>query len=304
MYLYSKTGQMKRALFLIIDRLQDVSQAIAFAKEQNDPDLWDDLLNYSMDKPHFIRGLLEEVGTAIDPIKLVQRIPEGLEIEGLREGIRGIIREHEIQWSILEGTSRVLRSEVAGLQRGLRSGQRKGIKFEVTGDEEKNVTMEASIQAEAVVLEGDESHDYFWHPHLHSLHGSGSTSPSRMVKGSRYRSGRRIMSPTLMHSYSHKTPRPGHCAACHVSFGFVEQGTLVGFACGHIFHLKHLLRELHPQDYVSENEGENDQFVEDLAAMSVAAKVGNKTMHARLLRDRISGCPVCKKERDMVDGHA
>lgn len=68
MYLYSKTGQTKRALYLIIDRLADVSQAISFAKSQNDADLWDDLLEYSMDKPRFIRGLLEEVGTAIDPI--------------------------------------------------------------------------------------------------------------------------------------------------------------------------------------------------------------------------------------------
>jgi uncharacterized protein with PIN domain len=33
---------------LIIDRLADVSQAIAFAKEQDDADLWEDLLNYSM----------------------------------------------------------------------------------------------------------------------------------------------------------------------------------------------------------------------------------------------------------------
>ncbi|KAL9121167.1 MAG: hypothetical protein Q9187_002274, partial [Circinaria calcarea] len=84
-YLLSKEGRTKKALFIIIENLQDVSQAITFAKDQDDPDLWNDLLDYSMNKPSFIRGLLEEVGTAIDPIKLVRRIPEGLEIEGLRE---------------------------------------------------------------------------------------------------------------------------------------------------------------------------------------------------------------------------
>ncbi len=47
-----------------------------------------------MDKPRFIRGLLEEVGTAINPITLVRRIPEGLEIEGLREGLSRMIKEH------------------------------------------------------------------------------------------------------------------------------------------------------------------------------------------------------------------
>ncbi|CRK44098.1 hypothetical protein BN1723_006015 [Verticillium longisporum] len=75
-YLYSKTGQMKRALFLIIDRLKNVKKAIEFAKEQDDPDLWSDLLDYSMDKPKFIRGLLEQVGTSINPITLVRLIRE------------------------------------------------------------------------------------------------------------------------------------------------------------------------------------------------------------------------------------
>ncbi|MGG6499098.1 UNVERIFIED_CONTAM: CLH domain-containing protein, partial [Bacteroidetes bacterium 56_B9] len=37
-HILSKTGQTKRALFLIIGELGDVSQAIAFAKEH--PDLW------------------------------------------------------------------------------------------------------------------------------------------------------------------------------------------------------------------------------------------------------------------------
>ncbi len=82
-YLLSKTGDTKRALFLILDKLHDVSQAISFAKSQDDPDLWDELLDYSMDKPRFIRRLLEEVGTAINPITLVRRIPKGLKIEGL-----------------------------------------------------------------------------------------------------------------------------------------------------------------------------------------------------------------------------
>jgi hypothetical protein len=130
-YLLAKTGQMKRALFIIIDRLHDVSQAISFAKSQNDPDLWNDLLDYSMDKPKFIRGLLEEVGTAIDPVTLVRRIPEGLEIEGLREGLSRMIREHEIQYSISHGVARVLRGEVYAAMQRLRTGQRKGLRFEV-----------------------------------------------------------------------------------------------------------------------------------------------------------------------------
>ena len=130
-YLLAKEGRTKQALTIIIEKLGDVSQAIAFAKEQDDPDLWNDLLDYSMNKPSFIRGLLEEVGTAIDSITLVRRIPEGLEIEGLREGLSRMIREYELQDSISEGVARVLRGEVAMEMKTLRTGQKRGVKFEV-----------------------------------------------------------------------------------------------------------------------------------------------------------------------------
>jgi hypothetical protein len=136
-YLLSQTGQTKRALNLIINSLGDVQFAIDFAKEQEDPELWDDLLEFSMDKPRFIRGLLEGVGTAIDPIKLVRRIPEGLEIEGLRDGIGRMVREYEIQSSISEGVARVLRGEVAAGMEQLRSGRAKAVKFELEEAPEK-----------------------------------------------------------------------------------------------------------------------------------------------------------------------
>ncbi|KAM6488910.1 hypothetical protein JOM56_015641 [Amanita muscaria] len=61
-FLLGKIGNNKQALTLIIERLGDVHRAIDFAKEQNDDDLWEDLLRYSEMRPMFIRGLLENVG--------------------------------------------------------------------------------------------------------------------------------------------------------------------------------------------------------------------------------------------------
>ncbi|KAL4873523.1 hypothetical protein BDV12DRAFT_160205 [Aspergillus spectabilis] len=136
-YLLSKMGQTKRALNLILSELKDVSQAISFVKSQDDPDLWEDLVDYSMDKPRFIHGLLVEAGTSIDPIKLVRRIPSGLEIEGLREGLTGLLREHDLQASISQGAAKVLQSEVAIGMDTLRSGQRRGIKFNIVEDSPK-----------------------------------------------------------------------------------------------------------------------------------------------------------------------
>ncbi|KAL4764423.1 CLH domain-containing protein [Aspergillus foveolatus] len=147
-YLLSKMGQTKRALNLILSDLKDVSQAIAFAKSQDDPDLWEDLVDYSMDKPRFIHGLLVEAGTSIDPIKLVRRIPSGLEIEGLREGLTGLLREHDLQASISQGAAKVLQSEVAVGMNTLRSGQRRGIKFNIIQESSKSDQVNDEAKAE------------------------------------------------------------------------------------------------------------------------------------------------------------
>ena len=136
-YLLSKEGRISQALRLIIDELGDVRQAIQFAKEQDDPSLWDELIEESMDQPDFIRGLLEESGTSIDPLKLIQRIPPGLEIEGLKEGLQRMLREFEVQESISKGAARVFRGEINEASQTRSQGLRKGIKFSVAGHAKK-----------------------------------------------------------------------------------------------------------------------------------------------------------------------
>ncbi|KAI0974676.1 hypothetical protein F4678DRAFT_420481 [Xylaria arbuscula] len=288
-YLYSKTGQMKRALYLIIDRLGDVSRAIAFAKEQDDPDLWEDLLEYSMDKPRFIRGLLEEVGTSINPITLVRRIPEGLEIPGLREGLKHIMKEHEIQYSISSGVARVLRSEVVAAQSQLRSGQRKGIKFDVAIRSPGHVDIEAKDIHTGPTMEISSQNG------TPRTNGSGTpnlptTKPASTALPSMAEIGQQP-------DHDHRESQPGHCAKCHEPFSEWETETLLGFACGHVFHITHLLEALHPgQDIDPAIIGNGD------SRRSRGGRfVRSKVTHARLLRDRVeSGCPVCKSRREAV----
>ncbi|KAI5859865.1 hypothetical protein GGS23DRAFT_264658 [Durotheca rogersii] len=287
-YLYSKTGDVKRALYLIIDRLGDVSQAIGFAKEQDDPDLWEDLLDYSMDKPRFIRALLEEVGTSINPITLVRRIPEGLEIPGLREGLKHIMKEHEIQYSISSGVARVLRSEVSAAQSQLRNGQRRGIKFEVLAPTHDHVGAEAK---EGLATAAAKSSSPTATPHT-----DGTGTP---------RETQDIPPPADSHAndqqpeHDHREAKPGYCARCHEPFAEWEMETLVGFACGHVFHITHLLEYLHPDQPVDPSivgSGDEDRT-------RGGRFVGSKVTHARLLRDRVEGgCPVCRSQIELVKG--
>jgi hypothetical protein len=292
-HLYSVTGDMKRALYLIIDRLGDVSHAIAFAKDQDDPDLWEDLLNYSMDKPRFIRGLLEEVGTAINPITLVRKIPEGLEIPGLREGLKHIMKEHEIQYSISSGVARVLRSEVAAAQNMLRMGQRKGVRFEVSVKTGEHVDIEVKDVPTLAPNAKPAT----------SAATSGAATPTvpDIVEPATAHTVMAGIKPPQQPDHDHRAAQAGHCAICHEPFTEWETETLIGFACGHVYHVGHLLEWLHPDQDVDPSVVGYGSGDEDRSRGG--RFVGSKVMHARLLRDKAqAGCPVCKGKKEVVEG--
>ncbi|KAI8803585.1 hypothetical protein BJ742DRAFT_828067 [Cladochytrium replicatum] len=128
-YLLGKMGNNRKALYMIIERLGDVQRAIDFAKEQNDEDLWEDLIKYSMDKPKFIIGLLENLGSHIDPIRLIKRLPNNLEIPGLRGALIKIMTDYGIQMSLREGCEKILISDTVELLENLYRAQKRGLSF-------------------------------------------------------------------------------------------------------------------------------------------------------------------------------
>ncbi|KAJ3519823.1 hypothetical protein NMY22_g13022 [Coprinellus aureogranulatus] len=125
-FLLGRMGNNKQALTLIIERLQDVNRAIDFAKAQNDDDLWEDLLRYSETRPTFIRGLLENVGVEISPVRLIRRIKNGLEIPGLKEALIKILQDFQLQIELLEGCRSVLEGDCGELVDGLHKRQTGG----------------------------------------------------------------------------------------------------------------------------------------------------------------------------------
>ncbi|KAI8987337.1 hypothetical protein BDF20DRAFT_814816 [Mycotypha africana] len=126
-FILGRMGNNKKALMLIIERLGDVQMAIDFAKEQKDNELWEDLLTYSMDKPKFICGLLENVGTEIDPLRLIQRIPDDLEIPGLKEALIKILQDYNLQMSLHAGCEKILVRDSVFLADKMYKAQKRGV---------------------------------------------------------------------------------------------------------------------------------------------------------------------------------
>lgn len=125
-FLLGRMGDNLKALRLIIERLGDVKLAIDFAEEQRDDDLWEALLNHSDTRPDFIRALLEHGGTQIQPVRLIQRIKEGLEIPGLKPALVKVLQASTLQVSLLEGCKRILYGDCATLALELHVGQTAG----------------------------------------------------------------------------------------------------------------------------------------------------------------------------------
>ncbi|XP_075222669.1 vacuolar protein sorting-associated protein light [Lycorma delicatula] len=125
-YLLGRIGNTKEALNLIIKKLNDIEQAIVFCKEHDDADLWEDLINQSLDKPDFITFLLQRIGTYIDPRILIQRIDGSLKIPGLKNSLVKMMQDYNLQVSVQEGCKKILVSDYFNLHERLVLMQQRG----------------------------------------------------------------------------------------------------------------------------------------------------------------------------------
>ncbi|KFM71721.1 Vacuolar protein sorting-associated protein 41-like protein, partial [Stegodyphus mimosarum] len=126
-FLLGRMGNTRQALQQITEQLQDIDQAIEFCKEHNDKELWEDLIQSSLDKPGFITVLLQNIGTHVDPIMLIQKIRNGMKIPGLRDSLVKILHDYTLQISLREGCKKILVSDCYALLEKLHKLQKRGI---------------------------------------------------------------------------------------------------------------------------------------------------------------------------------
>lgn len=110
-YLLSKIGENRKALTLIIDKMEDPTKAITFVQSVNEKELWDYLLDYSMDKSKFVKELLLSVGMLVDPIPVVSRIPLGVEIPELKKAVVNITKNVELDREIYSLVMKIISAE-------------------------------------------------------------------------------------------------------------------------------------------------------------------------------------------------
>ncbi|KAG7161245.1 Vacuolar protein sorting-associated protein 41-like, partial [Homarus americanus] len=132
--LLNRMGSSMQSLELILEEQHDLQWAIRLCKEHDDVDLWGRLINYALDRPEYVRELLNNIGTHIDPLLIINQIPKGMEIPGLRDALVKILHDYHLQIELRTGCQRILVSDSSNLLHKLISTQNAA--FPVYGDTE------------------------------------------------------------------------------------------------------------------------------------------------------------------------
>lgn len=74
----------------------------------------------------FIRGLLENAGADINPLRIIRRIKDDLQVPGLKDALVKILQASNLQVSLLEGCQRILSGDTSAFAKQLQSGQSQG----------------------------------------------------------------------------------------------------------------------------------------------------------------------------------
>ncbi|GMH11106.1 hypothetical protein Nepgr_012947 [Nepenthes gracilis] len=114
-FILGRMGNTKQALAVIINELGDMEEAIEFVSLQNDDELWEELIKQCLHKPEMIGMLLEHTVGNLDPLDIVNMVPDGLEIPRLRDRLVKIIADYRTETSLRQGCNDILKADCINL---------------------------------------------------------------------------------------------------------------------------------------------------------------------------------------------
>ncbi|KAL5709701.1 Vacuolar protein sorting-associated protein 41 [Ranunculus cassubicifolius] len=114
-FILGRMGNAKQALTVIINKLEDIEEALEFVGSQHDDDLWEELIQQCLNKPGMVGELLEHTVGNLDPLYIVNMVPNGLVIPRLRDCLVKIITDYRTETSLRNGCNDILKTDVVNL---------------------------------------------------------------------------------------------------------------------------------------------------------------------------------------------
>ena len=108
-YLWGKIGETKKALSIIVNKLNDPLLAIEYIRSWGDIELWDFLIEYTMDKPNFVEKLLNSysyIGNKY--INVVEGINDEQPIEKIAPPIIDTLLEVKRSYQVNENVLKIV----------------------------------------------------------------------------------------------------------------------------------------------------------------------------------------------------
>eukprot|EP00262_Sarcandra_glabra_P009102 TRINITY_DN2309_c2_g1_i1.p1 TRINITY_DN2309_c2_g1~~TRINITY_DN2309_c2_g1_i1.p1 ORF type:complete len:953 (+),score=199.24 TRINITY_DN2309_c2_g1_i1:130-2988(+) len=114
-FILGRMGNSKHALSVIINKLEDIEEAIEFVTTQHDDELWEELIKQCLRKPEMVGVLLEHTVGNLDPLYIVNMVPNGLQIPRLRDRLVKIITDYRTETSLRHGCNDILKADCVNL---------------------------------------------------------------------------------------------------------------------------------------------------------------------------------------------
>ncbi|CAH9072753.1 unnamed protein product [Cuscuta europaea] len=114
-FILGRMGNSKQALAVIINKIGDIEEAIEFVSEQHDDELWEELIRQCLNKPEMVGVLLEHTVGNLDPLYIVNMLPNGLEIPRLRDRLVKIVTDYRTETSLRHGCNDILKADCVNL---------------------------------------------------------------------------------------------------------------------------------------------------------------------------------------------
>ncbi|GER55616.1 vacuolar protein sorting-associated protein, partial [Striga asiatica] len=114
-FILGRMGNSRQALAVIINKLGDIEEAIEFVSMQHDDELWEELIKQCLNKPEMVGVLLEHTVGNLDPLYIVNMVPNGLEIPRLRDRLVKIITDYRTETSLRHGCNDILKADCVNL---------------------------------------------------------------------------------------------------------------------------------------------------------------------------------------------
>uniref|UniRef100_A0A1I8EKL1 Vps39_2 domain-containing protein n=1 Tax=Wuchereria bancrofti TaxID=6293 RepID=A0A1I8EKL1_WUCBA len=110
-YLLGRSGNRMKALDLLVNKLGRIDSAIDFCRENDDSDLWNSLVDAAVKRPDHIMELLNTAGKYVNPLNIIEKIPEQMNIPGLRNLLVTILRDYELLVQMQRGSLQVTEAD-------------------------------------------------------------------------------------------------------------------------------------------------------------------------------------------------